>query len=458
MTKPRHGEASPVSDASALGRPMKLPFSMRTAKNRFMKAAMTERLSSWDPVDLRKRGIPTSEIINAYKWFGRGGVGIILTGNLMVDAVNIEGAGNLIIPPDAPFQGPRFEAYQRLAKAGNHDGSLMLGQLSHGGRQVQDKFQPDPVSASDIHLDKEVWGMKFAKPHAASHDEIKTIVKAFAHSAEYLHRAGFDGVQLHAAHGYLLSQFLSGRTNHRTDEYGGSIANRARIIVEIVDAIRTRVPASTGFVLGIKINSVEFDDKGFSPDECVELCVLLEHECKFDFVELSGGTYEDMAFEHKRESTKKREAFFLEFAEAIVPRLERTKVFVTGGLLTVQAMVKALDVVDGIGLARTLCAEPNLPRDILAGRVTTGAVMQKIDRQDYGLTETVAGTQIRQLGRDQAPMDLTDDNVVKAFQESTVKWEKALEEDGDKSEVYGYVDVEGIELPPMRSVDDTSRL
>ncbi|TVY70063.1 NADH-dependent flavin oxidoreductase nadA [Fusarium oxysporum f. sp. cubense] len=305
---------------------------------------------------------------------------------------------------------------------------------------------------------KEIWGIKFAKPHAASHSEIKTIIESFAHAAEYLYRAGFDGVQLHAAHGYLLSQFLSGRTNHRTDEYGGSIANRARIIVEIVDAIRARVPTSTDFVLGIKINSVEFNDKGFSLDECGELCVLLEHECKFDFVELSGGTYEDMAFEHKRESTKQREAFFLEFAEAIVPKLEKTKVFVTGGFLTVQAMVKAMEVVDGIGLARTLCAEPNLARDILAGRVTTGAIMQKIDRQDYGLTETIAGTQIRQLGRNQAPMDLTDDNVVKAFLESVVKWEKALEEDGDKSEVYGYVDLEGIELPPICSGDDTSRL
>ncbi|KAF5613318.1 oxidoreductase [Fusarium tjaetaba] len=458
MSKPRYGEANPATDPSALGRPLNLPFSGRTAKNRFMKAAMTERLSSWDPVDLSKRGIPTPEIINAYKWFGRGGIGIILTGNLIVDAINIEGAGNLIVPPDAPFQGPRFEAYQCLAKAGNHDGSLMLAQLSHGGRQVQDKFQPDPVSASDVHLDKEVWGMKFAKPHAASHNEIETIVESFAHAAEYLYRAGFDGFQLHAAHGYLLSQFLSPRTNHRTDEYGGSVANRARIIVEIVDAIRALVPTSTGFVLGIKINSVEFSDEGFSLDECGELCVLLEHECKFDFVELSGGTYEDMAFEHKRESTKQREAFFLDFAETIVPKLEKTKAFVTGGFLTVQAMIKAMDVVDGIGLARTLCAEPNLPRDILAGRVTTGAIVQKIDRQDYGLTETVAGTQIRQLGRNQAPMDLTDENVVKAFLDSVSKWEKALEEDGDKSEVYGYVDVEGIELRPMSSGDDTSKL
>lgn len=443
-----------MTDPSVLGRPLELAFSKRRATNRVMKAAMTERLSSWDPNNLSKRGIPTPEIINAYNWFGEGGIGIILTGNLMVDTVNIEGAGNLIIPPDAPFQGPRFEAYQRLAWAGNHAGSLMLGQLSHGGRQVQSRFQPDPVSASAVHLDKEVWGMKFAKPHAASHDEIKSIVESFAHAAEYLHRAGFDGVQLHGAHGYLLSQFLSQRTNQRTDEYGGSVANRARIIVEIVAAIRRRIPLTSGFVLGVKLNSVEFDDKGFTPDECGELCVILEQQCQFDFVELSGGTYEDMAFEHKRESTKLREAFFLEFAEAIVPKLEKTKVFVTGGFLTVNAMVEALDVVDGVGLARTLCAEPNLTKDILGGRIKTGAVIQKIDRQDYGLTETAAGTQIRQLGRNQVPMDLSNEDVAEAFQRSTSKWEKALEEDGDKSEIYGYVDLEGVELAQMTKSED----
>ncbi|KAH7124898.1 hypothetical protein B0J13DRAFT_679854 [Dactylonectria estremocensis] len=458
MAQQRYGQDRPVSDPSPLGQPLELAFSKRTAKNRFMKAAMTERLSSWSLKDLGKRGIPTPEIINAYKWFGQGGAGAILTGNLMVDPVNIEGAGNLVIPPDAPFEGPRFEAYQRLAWVGNHDGSLMLGQVSHAGRQVQSQFQSDPVSASAIHLDKEVWGMKFAKPHAATHDEIRGLVEAFAHAAEYLYRAGFDGVQLHGAHGYLLSQFLSRRTNRRTDKYGGSLTNRARIIIEVVSAIRARVPLSTKFILGIKLNSVEFDEKGFTPEECAELCVLLEQRCKFDFIELSGGTYEDMAFEHKRESTKHREAFFLEFAEAIMPKLTKTKVFVTGGLRTVNAMVKALDVVDGIGLARPLCAEPNLPKDILEGRVKTGAVILKIDNQDYGLTETVAGTQIRQLGRNQAPMDLTRDDVVEAFNRSTKKWEKALEEDGDKLEVYGFVDLEGVELPPMGSGDSPCKL
>lgn len=123
------------------------------------------------------------------------------------------------------------------------------------------------------------------------------------------HHFRLTELQLHGAHGYLLAQFLSRTTNKRTDRYGGSLENRARIILEIAQSIRKKLPAaSTGFMLGIKINSKEFQQGGFSEDEAKELCQLLE-QYEFDFVELSGGTYESLAFSHKRESTKKREAF-----------------------------------------------------------------------------------------------------------------------------------------------------
>ena len=189
--------------------------------------------------------------------------------------------------------------------------------------------------------------------------------------------------------GYLLSQFLSPTTNKRTDQYGGSLENRSRLIMEISQAIRTRVPSS--FIVGIKINSVEFQDKGFDTDECRQLCKRLE-ENHFDFVELSGGTYEELAFQHKRESTKKRESFFLDFAETIVPALTKTKTYVTGGFKTVGAMVKALDTVDGVGLARPVCQEPRLCADILSGKVK-GAIKQRVDDQNFGLTNVAAGSQ-----------------------------------------------------------------
>lgn len=191
--------------------------------------------------------------------------------------------------------------------------------------------------------------------------------------------------------GYLPAQFLSPTTNHRTDEYGGSLLNRARIILEIADAIKLRVKNGPPFSLGIKLNSVEFQKGGFSPEDCAALCEELEKH-DFDHVELSGGTYEDLGFSHKRESTKKREAFFLEFADLIVPRLKQTKAYVVGGLRTVDAMVRALDSVQGVSLARPVTHEFDLPKKILEGKVKS-AIDYQLDEQDFGLTNVAAGTQ-----------------------------------------------------------------
>jgi 2,4-dienoyl-CoA reductase-like NADH-dependent reductase (Old Yellow Enzyme family) len=154
-------------------------------------------------------------------------------------------------------------------------------------------------------------------------------------------------------------------------------------------------------------------DKGFSPEEAKDLCKALE-KARFDYVELSGGTYESLAFGHKRESTKKRESFFIEFVEEIVKPLTKTKVYVIGGLKTVGATVKALDTVDGVGLARPVCQEPHLRKDILEGKVM-GSIHLKLDDNNFGLTNMAAGTQIRQIGKDQEPIDLSDQKNVDAF-------------------------------------------
>lgn len=191
----------------------------------------------------------------------------------------------------------------------------------------------------------------------------------------------------------MLAQFLSRTTNKRTDQYGGSLLNRARLILEIADAIKARVtkPGAPPFSLGIKLNSVEFQADGFTPEDCATLCAELDTH-GFDHVELSGGTYEELAFVHKRESSRAREAFFLEFADLIVPRLQRTKAYVVGGLRTAGAMVRALESVDGVSLARPVAHEFALPRAILAGAVKS-AVMYQLDEQDFGVTNVAAGAQ-----------------------------------------------------------------
>lgn len=185
-------------DPSPLGQPLHFEFSNRTAPNRFMKGAMTERLSSWDPKNLEARGIPSRELINAYKRWGEGAIGLILTGNIMFEYDHLEAPGNPIVPKDAPFEGERFEAFKEMATQGKAHGSLMVGQVSHPGRQVTENVQKDPVSASDVHLEVSFGGMSFAKPHAASEKEIAGFIEGWAHTAEYLEKAGYDGIELHA--------------------------------------------------------------------------------------------------------------------------------------------------------------------------------------------------------------------------------------------------------------------
>ncbi|KAL8917868.1 MAG: hypothetical protein Q9208_007690 [Pyrenodesmia sp. 3 TL-2023] len=432
-------------DPSPLGKPLEFPFSGKVAPNRFLKAAMTERISSWGPKNFEARGIPSKNLINVYRRWGEGQLGTILTGNLMMEYDQLEAAGNAIIPRTAPFSGERFEAFKELAAASKAHGSLIVGQVSHPGRQCESRIQPDPVSASDIQLEGQVMGMSFNKPHPASPEEIQRIIEGFVHSAEYLHRAGYDGIELHGAHGYLLSQFLSPTTNRRTDSYGGSLANRARLIMEIAQGIRSNPNIPPSFILGIKINSVEFQDKGFDPEECKQLCATLEAH-KFDFVELSGGTYESLAFAHKRESTKKREAFFLDFAETIVPALSKTKTYITGGFKTVGAMVTALNTVDGVGLARPVCQEPRLCADILSGKVK-GAIKQRLDENNFGLTNVAAGTQMRMIGRDQEPIDLSQDELEQAFEKDMGTWSKAQAHDTGMYS-FGYVDIESVKPNP----------
>ncbi|TDZ16849.1 NADH-dependent flavin oxidoreductase nadA [Colletotrichum orbiculare MAFF 240422] len=418
-------------DPAPLAQPLKFEFSGKTAPNRFLKGAMTERLSTWDPETVENRGVPTKELINVYRRWGEGGFGVILTGNVLVSYKDLEAAGNAIIPPGAPFEGERFEGFKAMAEASKKDGALVHAQLSHPGRQVPANIQPSPISASDVQLQENSLGMQFAKPRAMTEDDIKDVINRFAHAAEYTYKAGFDGVQLHGAHGYLLAQFLSPTTNKRTDRYGGSLANRARIILEIADAIRARV-TDPSFSIGIKVNSVEFQEGGFSTDDCSELCAALEDK-GFDFVELSGGTYQELAFEHKRESSKKREAFFLEFAEQIIPRLNKTKVYVTGGLRTTAAMVKAVQTVHGVGLARPVCNEFDLPKKMINGEVNS-SIQTLFGEQSFGLTNVLAGTQMRLVGKDKEPLDVSQEKYKEVFEKSMEKWSAKMADNSDNSE------------------------
>ncbi|KAK0663412.1 hypothetical protein QBC41DRAFT_329318 [Cercophora samala] len=418
------GSSPTEVDPSPLGSPLHFEFSGRAAPNRFLKSAATEKVTTYDPNNKVSSGIPNDELFQLYGTWASGGFGTIVTGNILIDPDHLEAPGNMIIPIDAPFDGDRFEGFRRLGSIGRQAGSLFLGQINHPGRQCIYAMQPNPISASDIQLVVDLFGTTFGKPRAATVEEIQSIVAAFVHAAVYLDKAGWDGVQLHGAHGYLLAQFLSLTTNLRTDSYGGSLANRARIITEIAAGVKDQ--CRKDFILSIKINSVEFQANGFTVEEASELCEILE-KAGFDFVELSGGTYEEMALVHRKESTKAREAFFLDFAEKIAPRLSKTKVYVTGGFRTAKGMVDALKSVDGVGLVRAVCNNPKLPKDILDGKKTAAPVIAGgVYFDDFILTGSLAGLQMRLMGNGLPVLNAEDDAEVEELKKALQGNQKAL--------------------------------
>jgi 2,4-dienoyl-CoA reductase-like NADH-dependent reductase (Old Yellow Enzyme family) len=198
--------------------------------------------------------------------------------------------------------------------------------------------------------------------------EIGATIERFAFAADACRRAGFDGVQVHAAHGYLLSQFLSPLTNRRDDEWGGPPENRARLLLAIVRAVRSRT--GPGFTIAVKLNSADFQRGGFSEEDSLRVIGWLDAE-GVDLLEISGGNYESPALflgPGVRSSTVAREAYFLEFARR-VRGVTRMPLMVTGGFRSAAAMEAALeeDALDVVGLARPLALEPDLPARLLAG-------------------------------------------------------------------------------------------
>ncbi|KAH7701926.1 Protein W06H8.2 [Aphelenchoides avenae] len=362
------------ADPAILAQPLKFPSSGRTAKNRILKAALSEMICIYDAKNPLKSGVPTERYVNLYEKFGNGGFGVLVTGNIMVHPTHLEGPGNLVLTEEVDTPDRRAQL-ARAAKNAKSDGALAIAQLSHAGRQTPVHINPRPFSASDVQLKVNLGGRKFGVPTQLTVEQIKTeVVDRFVYTALAIKDAGFDGVELHGAHGYLLSQFLSPTTNKRTDQYGGSAANRLRIVLETYEAIRKVIPASTGFVVGIKINSVEFQDGGLQANDAAQIAEALDN-AGFDFIELSGGTYENLAFGHRKESTKKREAFFLDFCQLIKPRIKRAVVYLTGGFRTVPGMVAAVERgdADGVGIGRPAMSEPDFAKKILGGAVQSAA-------------------------------------------------------------------------------------
>ncbi|MEO0323324.1 MAG: NADH:flavin oxidoreductase/NADH oxidase family protein [Myxococcota bacterium] len=350
--------------SSRLAEPLTLPCG-HVIPNRLVKAAMSEVLAD-------AGGSPSEALSRLYERWARGGAGLLLTGNVIFDARGRTEPDNVVLPGGRAHEAELARWVERTHAAG----SQLWMQISHAGRQASNQVVERPVAPSPVGV--KGFGPLFRVPAELEADEIERLADGYALTAETAQRAGFAGVQIHGAHGYLVSQFLSPRTNLRRDAWGGTPEKNRRFLLEIVR--RTRARVGSAFPIAVKLNSADFQRGGFSEEESLAVVEALAEE-GIDLLEVSGGNYESPAMTglttregELRASTAAREAYFLSYAEAVRARTS-VPIMLTGGLRSAEAMaeVVASGAAQLIGIARPLCTEPDLPRELLSGEKTESA-------------------------------------------------------------------------------------
>lgn len=376
-----------------LNTPFTLP-NGSTLPNRIVKSAMSEALGTMD-------NRVTPELVRLYQRWGAGGTGLLMTGNVMVDRRALGEPGNVVIEDERDL-----DTLKDWASAGQAQGAQIWVQLNHPGRQCPKGLNTETVAPSAVGFKKAMQSY-FDTPRELSGEEIEDIIARFARAARICRQAGFSGVQIHGAHGYLVSQFLSPHTNQRQDEWGGSAQNRRRFVLRILDAMRAAT--APDFPIGIKLNSADFQRGGFSEEESMELMSALA-QAGIDLIEISGGTYESPAMTGVRASTRAREAYFLDFADKLRDRIPGTPLMVTGGFRSAAGMNAALAAgsLDLCGIARLLAIEPEVSRRLLAGDKPRQSV--RPIKTGIGLVDRMAimevtwyTRQLRRIGRGQDP-------------------------------------------------------
>ncbi|OBU84726.1 NADH:flavin oxidoreductase/NADH oxidase family protein [Chromobacterium subtsugae] len=316
--------------------------------NRLAKAAMEENMADRDHA-------PSEALIRLYRAWAEGGTGLILTGNVMVDRRAMTGPGGVVL--ESERFGVRFEQWSAAARA---RGAQIWMQINHPGRQMPAALGQPTLAPSAVAMELGNFSKQFAAPRAMSEADIADVKARFVNTARLAERFGFNGVQIHAAHGYLISQFLSPITNQRADRWGGSLENRARLLTDIVREVRAAV--RPGFAVSVKLNSADFQRGGFSADDAKQVTAML-NPLGVDLIELSGGSYEAPAMHGQTRDgrTLAREAYFLEFAQDIAA-VARMPVMVTGGIRRYPVVEQVLGSgVAVAGMATALAINPNLP-------------------------------------------------------------------------------------------------
>ncbi len=335
-----------------------------TFKNRIIKGAMSEALAN-------DAGQPNEAHLKLYSAWAEGGLGCAITGNVMVDFRAKNEPGVVVVETERDL-----EQLQAWAEVGKRHGMVQLIQLSHPGRQCPKGLNKETVAPSAVSFSPAL-AMSFGTPRELREEEIQDIIQRFAISAAICEKAGFEGVQLHGAHGYLISQFLSPLTNKRQDQWGGSIENRTRFLLEIYKAVRAAT--SDQFIISVKLNSADFQRGGITEEDVIYVFKAID-AAGIDLIEVSGGTYEAPAMagakaDKRKASTIAREAYFLDFAEKIRQQVS-CHIMVTGGFRTAASMNAALDsgACDFVGIARPFAVETDLGHKLVAGQNVRYAV------------------------------------------------------------------------------------
>ena len=325
-----------------------------TIKNRFFKSAMSEGMGTRDFQ-------PKKNIATLYKRWAEGGTGLIITGNIMVDPKGTAEPGNIVFDKNS-----NMEILKNWANQGQQHGAKVMVQLNHPGKQVPKTIAKETVAPSAVPLGNGLNKL-FSTPRALTTSEVEELVQKFVTSAKVAKEAGFSGVQIHAAHGYLISQFLSPIDNRRTDKYGGSLENRMRFLKEIYLGMREEL--GKDFTIGIKINSTDFKEDGLTEEDSLKTIIELAN-LGLDFVEISGGTYERPAMMGAT-SKSTNQVFFAEYSKKLKQKIE-IPVVVTGGIRSINTMNTLLNdnTTDFIGTARPLTIDPNIPNKIKQGTYT----------------------------------------------------------------------------------------
>ena len=344
--------------SSELFAPLKLRSGL-VLDNRIAKAAMEENMAGPEQ-------LPDQHLFSLYQRWGAGGAGLLITGNVMVHAQALTGPGGVVLDVNAPL-----EPFTEWAKAGKAGGAAMWMQINHPGRQVQVQMPGVVWAPSAVGVELGKHTKRFGRPVAMTPAQIDATIQRFAVAAANAERAGFDGVEVHAAHGYLLSQFLSPLSNRRSDQWGGSLENRARLLLDVVRAIRSTVGSS--FAVAVKLNSADFQRGGFDADDAQQVIAMLE-PLGVDLVELSGGNYESPAMSGRAadDRTQAREAYFLDLATELATSTP-LPLMLTGGITRRETAEKALaNGVSMVGMATALAVTPDLPDRWRVGKEVAG--------------------------------------------------------------------------------------